>query len=206
MVAFLRFKPVASEVHVRSVNAQANLMRNSCHGDMIWHRKSLRSFLPQALHGLCAASVTLRFLVSPIICKSCSKIWAYTAMYTGIFRQLQHTTQMNHTSQNHFWSLKHRIWNLAHITYFEAQTSHPYHKKVTMGWPPGNVTLLLLYHSTIGWFIPRTHLNSFEKRKNLWPLLVLNHDAQSIAHSRGAKIFHKPRSQLKIVGTEAWHA
>ena len=60
MVSCLRFKPVASKVHVRTVNAQSNLMRNSCHGDAIRHRKSLRSFLPQALHGLWAAPVALK--------------------------------------------------------------------------------------------------------------------------------------------------
>jgi hypothetical protein len=35
MVLSLKFKPVASKVHVRSVNAQANLMSNSCQGDAI---------------------------------------------------------------------------------------------------------------------------------------------------------------------------
>jgi len=144
MVYCLRFKPGASKVYVRSVNAQANLVSYSCQGDMVWHRKSLASFLPQALHGLCAAPVTQRFLVSLIICKSCSKIWAYATIYTEIFTQLQHTTHMNRTSQNHFWSLNHKVWNLAHITYLEDQTSQPYHRKVTMGWPAVNITLQLL--------------------------------------------------------------
>ena len=144
MVFCLRFKPVAYKVHVRSVNVQANLMSNSSQGDAIWHCKSLQPFLPQALHRLCAAPVTQRFLVSLIICKSCSKICAYTAMYTGILKQLQHTTQMNCSSQNHFWSLNHKFWTLAHITYLEAQTSQPYHRKVKMGWPHVNITLQLI--------------------------------------------------------------
>jgi len=144
MVSCLRFRPVASKVHVRSVNAQANVMSNSCHGDGTWHCKSLWSFLPQALRGLCAASITQKFWVSLIICKSCSKISAHTTAYTGIFKQLQHTTQMKHTSQNHFWSLNHRIWNLAHITKLEAQTSYPYHRRLTMGWPAVNITLQLI--------------------------------------------------------------
>ena len=76
LVSCLRFKPVASKVHVRSVNAQANLISNSCHGDVIWHRKSLWLFLSLALLGLRAAPVSQRFLVSLIICKTCSKIWA----------------------------------------------------------------------------------------------------------------------------------
>ena len=141
MVYCLRFKPGASKVHVRSVNAQANLVSNSCQGDMVWYRKSLASFLPQALHGLCAAPVTQRFLVSLITCKSCSKIWTYTTVQTGIFTQLQHTTHTNCTSQNHFWSHNHKVWNLAHIIYLVAQTSQPYHRKVTMWWPPLNITL-----------------------------------------------------------------
>jgi hypothetical protein len=133
-------------VHVRSVNAQANLMSNSCQGDAIWHCKSLWSFLTQVLNDLWAAPLMSRFLVSFILCKSCSKIFAYTTMYAGIFKQLQHTTQMNRTSQNHFWSLNHKIWNLAHISYLEAQTlqPQPYHRKVTMGWPSVNITLQLI--------------------------------------------------------------
>ena len=35
MVSCLKFKPVASKVHVRIVNAQVNLMKNSCQGDVI---------------------------------------------------------------------------------------------------------------------------------------------------------------------------
>jgi hypothetical protein len=174
IVSCLRFKPVASKVHVRSVNAQANLMSNSCQGDTIWHRKSLWSFLSLALHGLCRAPVTQRFLFSLIICKSCSKIWAYTTMYTGIFKQLQHTTQMNHTSQNHFWSLNHEVWNLAHITYLEAQTSQPYHRKVTMGWPPVNITLqiiqmLILVNDQIDaqFFLLYVYFNSLHVSSNL---------------------------------------
>ena len=121
-VSCLKFKPLASKVHVRSFNVQANLMSNSCQGDTIWHPKSLRSFLPQALHGLCAAPVNPRWLFSLIISKSCSKIRAHISMYIGIFKELQHTTQVNRTSQIHFWSLYHNIWNLAHITSSETQT------------------------------------------------------------------------------------
>jgi len=46
------------------------------------------------------------------------------------------------------------------------------------------------------------------KKKILCPLLVLNHDtldAQFIVYCRDAKIFQKPKSYLKIVGTEDSH-
>ena len=87
MVSCLRFKPAASKVHVRSVNGQANLMSNSCQGDAIWHCNSLRSFLPQALHGLCAAPVTPTFFfyfytVQELRYKSkkpttCTHVWCF---------------------------------------------------------------------------------------------------------------------------------
>jgi len=89
-------------------------------------------------------SICIPKILFSLICKSCSKIWAHTTVCTGIFKHPQRTTQMKRTNQNHFWSLNHIIWNLAHITNLEAQTSYPYQRKVTMGWPSGNMTLQLI--------------------------------------------------------------
>ena len=54
LMSCLRFKPVASKVHVRSVNAQANLISNSCQGDAIWSSDTQKILAPDFTWLVCS--------------------------------------------------------------------------------------------------------------------------------------------------------